>query len=156
MPSIKFSELWANHPTTKGDNSPCKKKDGTDAFENQCAIRMGVALSGAGLSLTGYHGVKCWFGHGGAHTLRVEEMIDWLKTQSGSVGVYVQYTGSQPELGQKIKKELAGKTGIVAWRNFWGRGGQGDHIDLWDGRVIREGNLDYFDRSKDMYFWHIA
>ena len=48
------------------------------------------------------------------------------------------------------------KTGIVFFRNSWGRGNQGDHIDLWDGSRVRKGGLDYFERSQEVWFWPIS
>lgn len=45
------------------DLSPCAARDGTPNFENQCAIRMGLALDRANFSLSKYRGARCWFAH---------------------------------------------------------------------------------------------
>ena len=47
-------------------------------------------------------------------------------------------------------------TGIVACRNFWGQGNQGDHIDVWDGAQMAHGDPSYMDRSEEVVFWTIA
>jgi hypothetical protein len=42
------------------------------------------------------------------------------------------------------------------WRNFWGTGNQGDHIDLWNGEEIAHGTLDFFIRSEEVWFWALG
>lgn len=152
---LSFANLWANHPTTKGENSPCRNKQGNPAFTNQCAIRLGIALADSGMNVSTYSGVKCWFGHKG-HFLRVEEMVKWLKTQTHQVGKPVVFKGAKPANGEQALSAIAGKTGIVACLNFWGTGNTGDHIDLWNGVMLRLGNTDYLTRSPEIYFWKIA
>lgn len=146
--AVTFQKLWQNHPTTKGENQPCKKKDGTDAFKHQCAIRMSIALAGAGMSLKTFSGARCWFGHGGKHILRANELFKWLKTQSSQIGKVAVHTGV-------TYQDFKGKTGIVFFEDFWGPGNSRDHIDLWDGQQVRKGDLDYFERSKKVWFWKI-
>lgn len=50
--SIHFSELWNAHPEVKGDENPCRRKDGHKAFDDQCAIRIGTALARCGYDVT--------------------------------------------------------------------------------------------------------
>ena len=60
--AISFAELSASYPTTQ---FPCG-----DGWENQCAIRMSIALEGAGFSLADYSDPKCSHGHArGAESL---------------------------------------------------------------------------------------
>jgi hypothetical protein len=154
--SLNFTTVWANHPTTKGENSPCQTADGTPTFENQCAIRLGIALADSGVNLSSFPGVRCWEKGHKNHTLRVEQLVTWLKAQTKVFGKPTVYKGKTPDNGEKALKELAGKTGIVAWLNFWGNGNQGDHIDLWDGYMIRKGSLDYFSRCGHILFWSVT
>ncbi len=147
--AVTFSILWQNHPTTKGDNAPCKSSGGKPNYKYQCAIRMGVCLTAAGVSMRTLRGARCWHGHGRKHVLRAQELASWLKTQIAQIGrVSVQKNVTHTD--------FAGKKGIVFFRNFWGRGGQGDHIDLWDGSRVRKGKLDYFQRSQEVWFWPIS
>lgn len=146
---LLFKTLWANHPSIQGENSPCKDKEGNSAFENQCAIRLGMALKDSGMNLSSFTGVRCWFGH--KHILRVEQLVTWLKGRTTDVG-----TSTRFKPGSDARAAVAGKTGIVACINFYGAGNQGDHIDLWDGTSMAHGNPDYMDRSEEVVFWEIA
>jgi hypothetical protein len=145
---LSFRTLWDNHPTTKGDDHPCKSTNGLPNFPNQCAIRLGVALKESGMNLQSYRGARCWFGH--KHLIRVEELAKWLEGQVHQVGTVKVY-----KPGSVAKEELNGETGIVACLNFWGPGNQGDHIDLWDGSNLRKGSSDYFDDAEKVLFWGI-
>ena len=128
--------------------APCKTKGGAPAYPNQCAIRMGVCLQDAGVNLNFMRGVRCWHGHGRKHVLRAEELANWLKTQTAQFGTV--------EIKKRVTyKDYAGKKGIVLFRNFWGSGNQGDHIDLWNGSKMTYGELDYFQKSEEIWFWEL-
>ncbi|SEL91691.1 hypothetical protein SAMN05216359_1253 [Roseateles sp. YR242] len=47
-----FAELWANHPTIKGD-APLLD---TKVYENQCAINMSASLMRSGVGLKSFTG----------------------------------------------------------------------------------------------------
>jgi hypothetical protein len=49
----------------------------------------------------------------------------------------------------------SGRTGIVFFRNFWGPGSQGDHIDLWNGNRMTHGEVTYFRRAQSVWFWPV-
>ncbi|AKJ30566.1 hypothetical protein [Caldimonas brevitalea] len=51
-----FHRLWDNHP---GTGKPCEV-DGKPSFENQCAIRMGVAFTKSGISIKSWGLRHCW------------------------------------------------------------------------------------------------
>ncbi len=142
---MRFAELWNAHP---GDNHPCLDELGEPAFENQCAIRMGVALAEAGFDMEGFDGHTCWHGHGGSHVLRAEELARWLADAPGPWNSAETYQGITSDF-------LAERQGIVFCRNFWGTGNQGDHIDLWNGSGMRHGSPDYIDRSEEVVFWEV-
>ena len=146
---LMFRTLWNVHPSNNGDDFPCTTKKGDIAFDNQCAIRMGVALAEAGMNTSSFRGARCWHGH--KHILRVEELIKWLKTKKEDVGKARSF-----KPGSDALDAVAGRTGIVACRNFYGRGNQGDHIDLWDGVQMAKGSPSYMERSEEVVFWEIA
>lgn len=148
-----FSDLWDNHPSTQTppERSPCRDAAGNPNFENQCAIRLSVAFIAAGISLATFRGAFCWHGHGRTHILRVEELGSWMHSQPRTFGRRERVRGTAA-----TATRFAGRTGIIMCRNFWGRGNQGDHIDLWDGATMAQGAPDYIDRSQDVWFWPVA
>lgn len=154
---LLFDRLWANHPSnqTPPEQNPCRQPDGTEAFANQCVIRIGEAMTRSGLSLASYPGAFCWFGHHRRHPLRVEEMVVWLNTTATGFsrrGQVSRIRGGH----QKTHADFAGQRGVVAFLDFWGRGNRGDHIDVWDGARMASGNNDYFARSRAIWFWPLA
>jgi hypothetical protein len=92
-----YDTLYRNHPDESV--APCTTATGARSFENQCAIRMGVALTSSGFSLTGYRGAFCWHGHGRTHPLRVEELIHWLGTSSARAIVNAPTRTKRPKKG---------------------------------------------------------
>jgi hypothetical protein len=83
---IQFSRLWSSYP---GSHAPC---DG--GYANQCAIRMSIALLGAGFSLGGYTEPRCRHGHArGAESLaqflsRHAKAREIARRYSGDLGVW--------------------------------------------------------------------
>ncbi|HET9958480.1 MAG TPA: type VI secretion system amidase effector protein Tae4 [Polyangiaceae bacterium] len=156
MPSVQFQSLWTNHPSNLGENAPCKDKAGNSAFENQCAIRMGIALQDSGVPLAGYPGAHCWHGHSKIHALRAQELANWLATGAGARRVGAVEKKRRGAHSPINVSDYLGRTGIVFFMNFWGRGNQGDHIDVWDGSDMAHGSSDYFAASEQVWFWAIA
>jgi len=147
--AILFSRLWANHPATKGIINPCITKNVIN-FKNQCAIRMSVCLLDSGISLKSFKGAKCYPGHGHnqSHILRAEELATWLENQKLLFGI--------PTKRKKVKSSIyKDKKGIILLKNFWGAGNQGDHIDLWNGKMMTRGAPSYFSSSQEVWFWEI-
>jgi hypothetical protein len=143
---LSFDTLWQEHPYIKdGGAPPCTDEYGNPHFENQCAIRMGVALDRAGMELRGFRGARCWFGHRG-HTLRAEELANWLRTQSRILSRVAKTKNA-------VHTQFAGKKGIAFFKDGWPRGG--DHIDVWNGERLGGGQLDYFSRAKEVWFWEL-
>jgi hypothetical protein len=140
MPTITAKTLWDNHPYP---DFPCDRT----LFENQCAIRMGVALERSGASMASFVGARCWArpSHAPKHILRAQELADWLLKQTTLVGRV-----------QKHKKvtsaDFWGTPGIVFIRDGWGAT---DHIDVWDGEALKGGSPDYFLRGKEVWFWEL-
>ncbi|WP_102795389.1 type VI secretion system amidase effector protein Tae4 [Bowmanella denitrificans] len=127
---MKFEELWNNHPTIKSswfdDDAPCIV-DGERAFENQCAIRMGVCLTESGVDLSSFTGARCWHNHNPSHILRAQELGDWLRSSASPFKRYEEFDASAGF------SNIGGKKGIIFFKNYYGPGNQGDHIDLWNG-----------------------
>ena len=154
---VTFEQLWANHPARQEPPviSPCST-NGAANHENQCVIRLGVALTKSGASLASYTGAFCWSGHGRVHPLRVEEMRLWLDSdEAWFIPCYAEKHRRDARGLQKSAQYFYGRRGIVAFLNFWGSGNQGDHVDLWDGEKIAYGNPSYFERSQEIWFWEL-
>lgn len=140
--TLDFDRLWAAYPT---ESSPCET-DGDPNFENQCAIRMGLALQDGGFPLDAFTGARCWHGHGRRHTLRAEELAAWLRSRPGEFG--------RATVHRRVDaNRFIGRRGIIFCRNFWGPGNQGDHIDLWKRSIMRTGDSSYIARSQEVWFW---
>lgn len=154
MSGSLFDTLWSKHPRNWSPRviDPCTT-NGQLNFPDQCTIRLGVSLSMSGVSLASYSGAFCWSGHGRQHPLRVEEMKRWLNSGNAT---FVRRAGISKRNNQGIQKShhaYLGVRGIVVFQNFWGPGGQGDHCDLWNGTELGLGDLNFFERSQEIWFW---
>ena len=156
MADTLFDRFWSNHPSlqTPPENQPCQTK-GVSNHDNQCVIRLGIAMTASGISLASYRGVCCWSGHGRTHPLRVEQMKLWLNSEDAYFVPYADISKRTKQGHQNTSHSYADRRGIAACINFWGRGNQGDHIDLWDGSTMAHGGLDYFERSQEIWFWQM-
>lgn len=140
MSTLKFSDLWQHHPYP---DSPCDTK----YFTNQCAIRMGVALRGAGINLGSFRGAVCYpnLKHSPRHVLRAQELANWLMTQTSFVG--------QVTIHKKVTSgDFIGRQGLVFINNGWG---PTDHIDAWDGSALKGGAREYFALGEEVWFWEL-
>lgn len=165
MPQLNFFSLWINHPAVRaptGDaalrkryTQPCRDDAGESMYDNQCAVRLGITLKRCGINIDTYPGARCG-PHG--HLLRVEECIEWLASSAMR-----QYLPPYETHRGVDHRRFMGRKGIVAWLDFWHRtpnprpGAQptGDHIDLWNGSRIAEGDINYFQRSREIWFWEL-
>jgi len=152
-----FDILWRNHPALQNPPVilPCAT-NGHSNFDNQCAIRFGVCLTNSGISLASYPGVFCWHNHGRQHPIRAEELMRWLNTRDAPFVGSAEISKRDKKGHQKSAEAYKGRRGIVVCRNFWGRGNQGDHIDLWDGQNLAHGGSDYFQPSQEIWFWQMS
>jgi hypothetical protein len=141
MATITFQKLWDSHPYPA---SPCDK----NTFENQCAIRIGVALEKAGVNTSTFKGAKCYpnFNHNPKHILRAQELAEWLETQTSIFGACKKYRSV-------TSKDFSSKKGIVFVKDGWGAT---DHIDLWDGSEMKGGNPSYFSLGREVWFWELS
>lgn len=162
---VKFKKLWDSYP----DEPPCNKKD----FSDQCAIKVGSALAKCGVKTTLL--VKksrhCWHHNvSEGHTLAAEELAAGLKK------VKIEGIGKALEIKpEKFKSQLAGKKGIVFFKDYWLRSADkperptGDHIDLWNGSRLTDwktwiriqfglvipGVWSDLEKSKKILFWQV-
>ncbi len=154
MNKTLFDRLWAAHPALQNPIllDPCSTA-GKKNYDNQCAIRFGICLANAGISLASFRGACCWHGHGRTHFLRAEELMHWLNSKDaqfiGTAEIYLRDRNGK----QKSAGNFKGRRGIVVCRNFWGQGNQGDHIDLWNGIKMAAGGDEYFARAQEIWFW---
>lgn len=139
-----FSEIWMSYPD---EIKPCVPSNGAELFDNQCAIRMGLALEDAGFDMSSYTGDRCWHGHERKHVIRAQELADWLDQVSQEVPSAEKYA---PDTA-----DVFGRQGIIFCRNFWGEYNAGDHIDLWNGSEMRNGRADYILQSEEVWFWQV-
>jgi hypothetical protein len=132
--AIQFAELSSHYPTTQ---FPCG-----DGWENQCAIRMSIALEGAGLSLQEYADPKCSHGHARG----AESLANHLWKALGRPQIFANPSGA--------KASLLSKRGIIFFKDIAGfRNGTGDHIDCWDGSSTKTG--EYFSYCKQAWFFSL-
>ncbi len=153
-----FEKLWNNHPTVESrfDDFSCKVND-KKAFDNQCAIRVGVSLDKSGYDTSTFKGVRCWHKHSPAHILRAEELANWLN------GNFSPFKRTEVFDGVKGFGSLSGKKGIIFFKNYYGQNNQGDHIDFWNGSrltrysswfefALRDGG--YYEEAT-VWFWPV-
>ncbi|MFN0100966.1 MAG: type VI secretion system amidase effector protein Tae4 [Bryobacteraceae bacterium] len=140
MATVSAQTIWSSHPS----GFPCDAK----LFKNQCAIRMGVALNGAGISIATFSGAKCYPGlkHSTKHILRAQELADWLTGRTSAVGAVKIHKAPVSSV------TFAGKKGLVFIKDGWG---STDHIDIWNGFALKGGTPDYFARGKEVWFWEL-
>jgi hypothetical protein len=153
--TITFRDLWRAHPANNGELEPCKARNGNVTFENQCAIRLGECFHRCGVSMESYRGACCWHGHGKRHPLRVEELKLWIGWSNTSFAAAPKKFKRSNQGVQVSHHRFYGKTGIVAFLDFWGSRSSGDHIDLWNGTRMTLGSEDYFTRSREVWFWWV-
>lgn len=156
---ISFKKLWKNHPTVESfiDDAPCKV-NGKRAFTNQCAIRMGQALHKSGIKLDSFKGAKCWHNHQPTHILRAEELANWIKSPFSPLKNIIVFKGADGF------SQISGRKGIIFFKDYYGPGDQGDHIDLWNGSRLTKfktwiefafrGGKHY--AKADIWFWPLA
>lgn len=167
---VKFKTLWEAHPMVKEPNEhdPCLNEKGLPAFANECAIRMGVALKGAGVNVPATKAnPHCWFKGHVQHVLQAESLALWLLQQTAKFGKVQKKVGKNWDADKGLTvADYKGKQGIIFFKDFWRReiapgkleslqNQTGDHIDVWDGTRQGSGLDEYFERSKQLWFWEL-
>jgi hypothetical protein len=141
--TLQTAALWRAHP--KGVVKPCDPH----YFVNQCAIRLGVALAGAGVSLASFTGARCFprLKHHPPHILRAQELASWLLTQTGVVGPVTKYKGSDVSLAS-----ITTKQGIIFIKDGWGAT---DHIDVLYRGKLAGGDVSWLIMGKELWVWQL-
>lgn len=141
----EFKDLWRGHPLNQSVTQPCiaggeyKNLEGRTvhrfypSYDNQCAIRMGIAMRRAGISPLG--GVTVC----GAHPATDMHYINAQQLASAISGANIPGFGPKEVYpGPEYYKSLFGHTGVMFIKDYWKRGSDGstptgDHIDVWNG-----------------------
>jgi len=133
-PELTFDKLWQGYPSSKPYVD--KSGDPPKGFENQCAIKVSVALQAAGVDMKSFKGAAVAVDDRRL-AIRAEELAAWLKTQH-LIGLPLK-----PEnvTGKEWQDKIKGRKGIVFFGNYWARAGEsqhrtGDHIDLWNKSTL--------------------
>lgn len=161
MPS--FAELWANHPTVKGDAPILDKK----VYENQCAINLSASLIRSGVDLKSFSGATSWEKDKPKYPIRAEELAEWLERNAAVLpGRITKFTGKDV-LGSFNK--IDGKTGVIFLKDYYGPGQSGDHIDLFNKSRMTslfswfriatgfhyEGRFSDYKKARAIWFWEM-
>lgn len=156
-----FAQLWANHPTIKGDTPLLDRS----VYPNQCAINMSASLMQSGVDMTRYSGARSWQEGKPRYAIRPEELAHWLET--GAAHLPTKLTGKE---AQNSFERVDAKTGIIFLKDYYGPGMSGDHIDLFNGSRLTErtswfriqwgiswdGWWSDFRRAKEIWFWQMS
>ena len=166
----KFEQLWKNYPDKKLLSTKCfnKQKDSSKPFSDYCAIMLSECLMKSGINISRYKGNRCWSHSGPKHILLAEDLAKGLK--AAPPAGFGKMTQVNPA---NFQKELAGKRGVIFFKDYWPRGNEseqtrsGDHVDLWDKDKITSssmlfrsvyeffGALSDLNRSKQVWFWEV-
>lgn len=128
-----FTLIQATYETYRSDTRPCKNP----AIDNQCAVRMSLALVRNGFSLDAFPNQRrvhrgrtsCALGDE-AHVVGADELHRYL--------ISVWDTGLRGS-GDSVRSQIANTPGVIYFNNCFHRRtdaegtNTGDHIDLWDG-----------------------
>lgn len=98
------------------------------------------------------------------HAIRAQVMADWLARPGILQGSVKKFSGKE------AFENMAAKTGIVFFQNYWGPSEQGNHIDLWNGFRLTDwtswiriqaginipGVWSDYKKAKSVWFWVAA
>lgn len=129
--AVTFARLWESYPSGHPYVEAATGKP-PPGFSNQCAIKVSMAIHGAGVEMKSFRGSAIKM-DGMTTAYVAEQLAAWLKLQP--------FCGlpKQPEdvTGKDWQDKITGRTGIIFFANYWKRDGEttrpsGDHIDLWN------------------------
>lgn len=151
-----FAMLLQHYP--KGQY-PCDEK----LFENQCAIRMGVALEKAYVSTADFTVRRCSKAfpklklHAPGHILAAQELANALAQNPARLSPGMNTLKLLGSINSNLS-QLGGKSGVIFIQNGWG---PTDHIDLWNGTgligggVDTSGNQTFLSKGVQIWFWRL-
>lgn len=132
--AAEFVVLWASYPSAYPFVNPKTGKP-PPGYENQCAIKVSVAIHGIGVQMKSFRGAAEKV-NGLPVALLASQLAAWLKLQP--------FCGlpKAPEnvAGDNWQAKIRGRTGIVHFADYWARNESeraidkptGDHVDLWN------------------------
>lgn len=180
--ALEFKTLWANHPINRATQTPCiaprdgnylgtQVRAGFPTFDNQCSIRMGVALKAAGVQPSQISGCVTCGAHASdeMHYVRAQELGNALSRASiDGLGRTEVFSGAD---ASQFYKKVYGRSGIMFFNGYWHRStdspgsNTGDHIDVWNGyRSSAKWLLEWFSwlgyysnyaNAKEIKFWEV-
>jgi hypothetical protein len=137
LKAVTFQQLWDSYPSGNPYHNP--------DYQNQCAIRVSVALHRVDIGMKSFSAkhIKPLNGQssigrilldGKPTATRASELGEWLKLQPfAGLGKPENITGA--DWISKVKS----RTGIIMFDGYWTREGEatanasGGHLDLWNG-----------------------
>jgi hypothetical protein len=165
-----FKTLWDNFPDVDDVKAKCFNKQAKSSapFDDYCAILLSECFLKEGLAIDKATGNRCWSHAGSRHLLLAEQFANWL-SNSPPAGF-----GTREKIPPgTFQKELAGRTGVLFFKDYWQRQGQseenrsGDHIDLWSKSRITGSSMIYrgliewlglvsdLNKSREIWFWEV-
>lgn len=150
-----FADLQKQYPTSsKADlfnqmGGEWPKLIDNPSYANTCAIRLSLALAGAGLPIPQKYR-EAITGDGKSIILKVASMGTFLRETIGK-----SYWGMSKNPGQPIDDStIPKKTGILVYHAAWSDAT--GHFDLWTGNgFVGAGSLESVKDGYDLELWHI-
>lgn len=149
-----FQTLWDNHPARA---NVC---DAT-IFRNQCAMRMGDALTKSGVKIP-MKGLRTCVGynrnrfkdHAPGHIRAAQQLANVLKEQPTLLGAHVTCKVMSGSINDNIDT-FKNNNGVVFIMNGWD---QTDHIDVFNGTslALKGGAATYRSKGTQVWFWKMT
>lgn len=177
-----LTRLWQSHPLNAEVRvmHPCTAphaqtnmdgkhvEAGQPLFENQCAVRLGVALKQAGVVLHNSVRIETCGAHPKEemHTIRANELARALEVTK-MPGMRPVRKMTDPKQINEFFSHIPTKPGIIYIKGYWQRPGetgmQGDHIDVWNGyrtavkplaqSFVNVGVVSNYAQAQEVWFW---
>jgi len=144
--AVEFAQLWASYPDSAPFVDPKTGKP-PPGYENQCAIKVSLAIHGVGVEMKSFRGAAEKV-NGLPAALLASQLAAWLKQQP--------FCGlpksAESVTGADWQSKIRGRTGIVYFADYWARSVKekasdkptGDHIDLWSGARLTATGMSFF------------
>ena len=115
VPAVEFAKLWASYPSSPAFVDPKTGKP-PPGYENQCAIKVSVAIHGVGVEMKSFRGGAEKV-NGLPAALLAFKLAAWLKQQP-----FCGLPKSPDKVtGADRQNKIRGRTGIVYFADYWAR-----------------------------------
>ncbi len=193
MATLEFNALWRGHPLNNAEQAPCRLpkaletggkllQAGLPSYPNQCAIRMGVALRRAGVTIEQMGGITTCDYHPKSemHCLNAQQTAGAIARLSfGNIKPAEKLVGLEVA---EFYHKIYGRKGMIFFADYWSRTvtinsrdgtteritesvPTGDHVDVWNGyRTTANWLMEWFSwlgyyhtyvKSREIWFWEI-